>query len=242
MPSVCPGLFVACRWSRLVGVCGVWGGDLGDLGFARPGQRLHCGVGRARAGVAGGGAATADVGPWCVAVCSMPACIKVAEPVGVMGVMRGCVPGCGTECSGCGCGAWYAGSGSISWTAAGAAKGGAGGKVVPTRRRDRGRGMAGATSARSSRGVADPGQMWCGRWWCGPERRCGADHAATRSGRDPERDRLAKPVMRKVSSAPDVGRSPPLERVLPNGGGPLDTKISRDQPVGTTDQSLRRCP
>jgi len=48
-------------------------------------QGLQHVVGRVRAGAAGGAAVTADVGPWCGAVCSVLVRIKVAESGGVMG-------------------------------------------------------------------------------------------------------------------------------------------------------------
>jgi len=82
--------------------------------------------------------------------------------------------------------------------------------------------------ARSAAGVADPGRWWCGRV------RSGADHAVTRSGRNPG----VKPVMRKACSAPEVGWIPaaaarsryvsaakPPERVLPNGVGHSRTRL-----------------
>ena len=42
-------------------------------------QGLQHVVGRVRAGAAGGASATADVGPWCAAVCSVPVRIKVCS-------------------------------------------------------------------------------------------------------------------------------------------------------------------
>jgi len=67
-------------------------GDRGRWTLVRSGllgawvyQGLQYVVGRVKAGAAGGAAATAAVGPWCGAVCSVPVRIKVAESGGDMG-------------------------------------------------------------------------------------------------------------------------------------------------------------
>jgi hypothetical protein len=111
------------RWSRLVGVLRVRGGDLDDFGSVHTcsyqGPQLVVGlrVGRGL-GPLTVRQATVDVGPWCAAVCSVPIGIKVAEPRSDMGRYARVWDGIlrmWLQCSACGIG-------PISWTAAGASR------------------------------------------------------------------------------------------------------------------------
>jgi len=107
-PSVYPGPFtwgVGGRW--LVRVCGCGVAILVTPPSAPARIRVRS-MWSARAWGCGGAATTAAVGSWCVAACSAPARIKVAESGGDMRRNARLCPRCGTGCPGCGDGARWA--------------------------------------------------------------------------------------------------------------------------------------